>query len=116
MLKLEMIPHIIPHETIVVTTNLQKRRTRHRRRKGARKGSTPESSIQHKNQESIIGDTPVINMSAGILTQAEINVLSKGLNFCPSNQFNLYNTLLDIKQVCKKFDATLTFYIFIAFG
>lgn len=40
----------------------------------------------------------MINLSATILTESEINVLSKGLHFSPTKKFNLYNTLLDVNR------------------
>lgn len=43
-------------------------------------------------------------MSTSILSFSEIKVLSKGLNFCPTNKFNLYNTILDVN----KFSRNLT--------
>lgn len=65
-----------------------RKRKRHTRR--GRKTISPETEIG--------GHTPVINLSATILTQPEVNLLAKGLNYCPTNEFNLYNTLLDVKK------------------
>lgn len=46
----------------------------------------------------------VINLSKRPLNAEEFNLLAKGLNFCPSRHFNLFETILDVN----KFSRTLT--------
>lgn len=50
-------------------------------------------------------NTPVVNISATIFSQDQINVLARGLNYSPTKDFNLYNTLLDVNR----FIRNLTF-------
>lgn len=38
-----------------------------------------------------------LNISKRVLNDEEINLLSEGLNFCPSRHFDPFGTLLDIK-------------------
>lgn len=40
----------------------------------------------------------VINLSAGILFQEQVNLLSKGLNFMPTSKMDLFQTLKDINR------------------
>lgn len=70
-------------------------------------GEPPESDVQHLHQEQILEDIPIINMSAGLLSQTEIGVLSKGFHFCPSKKFNLYNTILDVLTLRKHFKSSV---------
>lgn len=52
----------------------------------------------HYGPTDLNGEVPVINLSASILTQSEIDVLSKGLIYSPSKKFHLYNTILDVNS------------------
>lgn len=46
----------------------------------------------------------VINLSAGSLSDSDVSLLSKGLNFCPSHHFDLFSTILDVNKLA----STLT--------
>lgn len=48
--------------------------------------------------------SPVINLSSQIISSDQLFVLSRGLGFAPTNNFNMFYTLLDIN----KFARTLT--------
>lgn len=65
------------------------------------KGGSSASTLQHQNEKQVEEETTVINMSASILSKHELNVLSKGLNFCPTKNFNLYNTILDVNRFAR---------------
>lgn len=43
----------------------------------------------------------MINLSASILSQEHVSVLSRGLNYCPTTKFNLLNTLLDVNKLAQ---------------
>ncbi|KAM4771055.1 CD109 antigen-like [Rhinophrynus dorsalis] len=44
----------------------------------------------------------VINLSNTILTEAQIYVLSRGLSFVPSNNFSLFDTIVDLNRFIRK--------------
>lgn len=47
---------------------------------------------------------PVINLPSYILMDAQISLLSRGLGFSPTNQFDVFGTILDVNS----FARTLT--------
>lgn len=48
--------------------------------------------------------SPVINLSTYILSDAQMSLLSKGLGFSPTNNLNVFGTILDVNR----FARTLT--------
>lgn len=49
-------------------------------------------------------NTHVFNLSATILSQSQISLLSKGLHFSPTTNFDLFRTIMDVNR----FARTLT--------
>ncbi|XP_075450781.1 uncharacterized protein LOC142491850 [Ascaphus truei] len=47
-------------------------------------------------------DHNVINISGITISEGEIAVLNKGLNFAPMNNFNLFNTVIDLQKYVRK--------------
>lgn len=43
----------------------------------------------------------MVNLSARSLSELDVSLLSKGLNFCPSNQFDLFGTILDVNKLAR---------------
>lgn len=50
----------------------------------------------------MIIESPVLNLSATILSTSELSVLSKGLGFSPTNSFNMFQTLMDVNRFARK--------------
>lgn len=80
---------------------VKKRGKRRSRKRWKRKRGSIEPTLQYQDQESLNQEIPVMNLSAGILSQVEIDVLSRGLNFCPTRKFNVYNTILDVNRFAR---------------
>lgn len=67
-------------------------------------------TIPSENTSLLSENTPVINISATILTSDQVNVLSRGLNYSPTKNFNLYNTLLDVNKFVRNLTLRRHFF------
>lgn len=58
----------------------------------------------------MISSTPVVNLSSVILSQPQLLVLSKGLGFSPTNKFNSFKTLMDVKNCAHSLTLKIIFF------
>lgn len=46
-------------------------------------------------------ESMVVNLSSYILSDSQITLQSRGLSFAPTNNFDVYRTLLDVNRLAK---------------
>lgn len=81
---------------------------KHNTKKLRKRAGRRRKNIPAENKKDVIVNTPVLNLSGTILSTPQIPVWSKGLNFSPTNKFNLFMTLMDINRFARP-DTKTTF-------
>lgn len=82
-------------------------------RKTRQKTSTTEEKEDPKNNQSNNvqkeQSIKIFNLSSHILSEAETNLLSKGLYFCPSTKINKFQLFVELNQFIRKLTLTRHF-------
>lgn len=70
--------------------------------RGGRKHRNQKISKEIPNIQNSL--SPVVNLSGYIITEPQLQLLSKGLSFSITNDFNLHETIKDIKKFARPAD------------
>ncbi|CAJ0966832.1 unnamed protein product [Ranitomeya imitator] len=71
-----------------------------------RKHNNKKISTEAKEDEKNV----VINLSSYVISETQMDILSKGLTFSPTNEFDMYRTLLDVNKFVRNLTLKCHFF------